>query len=185
MNKDELELIQQDIFAGTDIPFIFTPENIQKFEKTFFEIIDLFSSRIYNYELLCKVKMLELINIIIEQFENKKTIDPSIYANNSVTAAKEYIDNNYTFNITLDSLAEQLYINKFTLMRNFKAKYGINIIKYYRKKRIDYAKKLLTETNYSVYTIGELLNFSDIYSFSRFFKSQTNMSPNSYRKTNK
>ena len=184
MTQDELTLIQQDVFCKTDIPLIFTPENIQKFEKTFFKIIDLFSERKNNYELLCKGKMLELISIILEQFETKKPTETT-FAHNSVTAAKEYIDNNFTFNITLDSLSEQLYINKFTLMRNFKARYGINIIEYYRKKRIDYAKKLLTDTNYSVYTIGEMLDFSDIYSFSRFFKSQVNMSPNSYRKNNK
>lgn len=184
MTQDELNLIQQDIFYQTDIPVIFTPENIQKFEKTFFKIIDLFSERKNNYELLYKGKMLELISIILEQFETKKSTETT-FAHNSVTAAKEYIDNNFTFNITLDSLSEQLYINKFTLMRNFKARYGINIIEYYRKKRIEYAKKLLTDTNYSIYSIGEMLDFSDIYSFSRFFKSQVNMSPNSYRKNNK
>ena len=182
MTNNELKLIQNDIFEHTDIPFVFTPDNIQKFEKTLFEIIEIFSKRGHNYELLCKSKLLELLCLMLDQFETEKRTDDGMGASNSVTASKEYIDNNFLFEITLDSLAEQLYINKFTLMRKFKSKYGINIIEYYRKKRVDFAKNLLINTDYSIYTIGEILNFSDIYSFSRFFKRQEKISPVSFRK---
>ncbi|WP_313375892.1 AraC family transcriptional regulator [Chishuiella sp.] len=44
------------------------------------------------------------------------------------------------------------------------------------------AKRLLLETNYSISYIAEELNFSDQYSFGKFFKKHTNFSPLTYRK---
>lgn len=44
------------------------------------------------------------------------------------------------------------------------------------------AKRLLLETNYSISDIAEKLNFSDQYSFGKFFKKHTNFSPLTYRK---
>lgn len=67
-------------------------------------------------------------------------------------------------------------------MRNFKKIYGQNIIEYYRLKRIEYAKNMLIDTDLSVRSIGEQLNFTDIYSFSRFFRQFTGKAPLEYRK---
>ena len=181
MTPDEISLIQDDIFADIDIPVVFIPNDIQKFKTIFFEIIMLYQEKKYNYELLYKAKLLELLCYILSHFEeNKSSKDDA--DDNSIIAVKNYIDNNYLSVITLDALSTHFHFNKYTLMRKFKAMYGQNVISYYKAKRISYAKDILKTTNLSVYSISEKMNFSDIYSFSRFFKICTDMSPTEYRK---
>ncbi len=178
MSEYELSLIQEDILKDVDIPAVFVPYDIEKFKKTFFEIIRLFSEN--NSVLLYKAELLKLLNLILEQFEGKE--EGKEEADNKILLVKNYIDSNYLSVITLDALAEQFHLNKFTLLRKFRTIYKQNAISYYRSKRTQYAKIMLKETTLSIYAIAEKMNFTDIYSFSRFFKMQVGMSPTAYRK---
>lgn len=180
MTEEELDLIGEDVF-DISIPDVFTPFDIGQFQKLFYEIIELYQKKVNNYELLCKSKMLELLHYILTQFEPSKTNETPVVSNN-IIAVKNYIDNNYLSLITLDALAKQFYINKYTLLRKFKSMYNQNIICYYRNKRISYIKNALKTTTLSMTALAERLNFSDIYSFSRFFKTYVGCSPTVYRK---
>jgi len=181
MSDDELTLIQEDVFKDISIPPVFSPYDIDNFRRIFFEIIDLFQNKNYNYEILCKAKMLELINCILMQFDRDMTTKPcGIF--DPVISVKHYIDNNYLSVMTLDSLSKQFYFNKYTLLRKFKAMYNQNLISYYRNKRIEYTKNALRTSSLSITALAEKLNFSDINSFSRFFKTYVGCSPTVYRK---
>jgi len=184
MTDYEISLIAEDVFEDIAIPIVFSPSNIDKFKKTFFEIIEIFCEKEYNYELMYKSKMLVLIDYIIKQFEvNHKTDKDSLL--DPVSMIKNYIDNNYLSLISLDSITKQFQINKYTLIRKFKTSYKQNIMSYYRDKRIEYIKKALTTTSLSITVLADKLNFNDIYSFSRFFKKHTGYSPTEYRNSNK
>jgi len=181
MNELELSLIQEDVFADVKIPYVFVPDNPQAFQKIFFDIIYLYSNK-PNEKIKLKSKMLELLDMIIEKFvENSLNI--SKISDTVINNIKNYIDENYRNTLTLDTLSSMYYMNKFTLMRKFKKMYGINIIKYYNNKRIEAAKNMLTHTNLNIKAIGEILNFTDAYSFSRFFKTHIGISPNQFRNT--
>lgn len=151
------------------------------FRKFFLKIIEIFEKKDYNYELLYKAKMLELLNCILAQFDYNTTNKYDAIDNPGVMV-KNYIDNNYASVITLDSLSKQFYMNKYTLLRKFKSKYGKNIISYYYDKRIEYIKNILKTTNVSISALSEHLNFSSIYSLSRFFKKHVGCSPTDWRK---
>ncbi len=181
MSQDELNLIQDDVFKDIFIPCVFSPQHPDQIKKIFFDIIEIFQKKSYNYELLYKAKMLELIHCILTQFDSNKGTKSDVILN-PVIAAKEYIDSNYLSNITLDGLSKQFYINKYTLMRKFKVMYKQNIIEYYRNKRIEYVKNALMTTTLSITCLSEKLNFYDIYSFSRFFKTYAGCAPTQYRK---
>ena len=99
-----------------------------------------------------------------------------------MSVIRSYIAENCTQIISLDSLAEQFSINKYTLMRNFQKCYGTTVINFYNAKRIEYAKELLEEGELTISEISEKLSFADIYTFSRFFKNATDISPSDYRK---
>ncbi|MBQ4110660.1 MAG: helix-turn-helix transcriptional regulator [Clostridia bacterium] len=179
MTEHEKSLIQDDIIKHSKIPFVFTPENLSEFQNIFFRIIDIYSEKKPYSELLYKSEFLKLIYLIISQFEHNYQ---SINEKADIKLIKDYIDGNFRQNISLDFLASQFYINKFTMMRRFKEVYGKNIIKYCNEKKLQEAEKLLKNTNLSVKAIGVILNFTDAYSFSRFFKNEFGISPAEYRK---
>ncbi|MEE1047382.1 MAG: AraC family transcriptional regulator [Clostridia bacterium] len=181
MTKSELSLIHEDVLKDANIPYVFTPYDIKKFQKIFFEAIRLFQEKSCNYELLCKAKILELTDCVLSQFCGGSIADTDGELS-TIVAAKNYIDSNFLSVITLDFLSNQFYMNKYTMMRKFKSLYKQNIISYYRQKRIEYAKDMLISTSVSISSLAEKMNFTDIYSFSRFFKACTGLSPREYRK---
>ena len=137
------------------------------------------SNREYN-TILCKSKLLMLLRLILKQFDPEKKNGEK---DNECESIKDYIDNNYEQIITLSDLEMQFGINKFTLLRKFKNSYGVNVISYYNDKRFELACRLLERGEQSVTEIAMQLNFTDIYSFSRFFKNRTGISPSLYRQT--
>jgi len=182
MTNEEKLLIQDDIFKNINIPSVFYASDSSEFQKLFFKIIDSYSSGRYS-DLKIKADMLKLLDLLLTQFEEPNTA--SVKMNERITESiKNYIDENYSNILTLNMLSDLFFINKFTLMRKFKNMYGINIIRYYNSKRIEAASNMLINTNMTVKAIGEALNFTDAYSFSRFFKTATGTAPLEFRKKN-
>ena len=181
MSHEERSWIQTDVFDDYDIPFVFRAVDPEAFQKIFFDVLLIFNSNEPGKELLLKAKMLELLQIVLSQFERKnsdfdgRNIRPAVLV-------KDYIDNNFMQTITLDHLTGLFHVNTYTLLRNFKNRYGCSVISYYNKKRFEYAKSLLETTNLSVSAISEHLNMADVYSFSKFFKKYEGCSPREYRK---
>ncbi|MBQ7799045.1 MAG: AraC family transcriptional regulator [Oscillospiraceae bacterium] len=91
------------------------------------------------------------------------------------------IDYNYDKNISVESIADRLFINKSYLSRLFKSQKGITPKEYLIKKRLDRAADLLTNSTVSVNTIAASVGLSDPLYFSRIFKKYTGLSPSEYR----
>lgn len=183
MSDEELSWVQEDLFKNFEIPYVFRAVDSESFQKVFFDVLLLFYSNESGKELLLKSKMLKLIQIVLSQFERKGT-DIDVENTRPSVLVKDYIDNNFMQIITLDHLTGLFHVNVYTLLRNFKNRYGCSVIAYYNKKRFEYAKNLLENTNLSVSAISELLNMTDIYAFSKFFKKYEGCSPREYRKKN-
>ena len=181
MNEYELSLIQEDILEES-IPFVFTPCEPERFGELFFDIMSLYQKRPPRSELTAKIKMLELLSLIFDQFEVRDTVTETT-VNNLAAIVKNYIDTNFLETITLEGLQGQFYINKYTLIRNFNKMYKKSPIAYYHERRLDYAKEQLKSTNRSVSSIAAQMNF-DGYSFNRFFRNSTGVSPSEYRRMN-
>jgi len=180
MSEEERQLVQEDILPGV-IPDVFVPRKLDVFQKHFFRAIDIYREKPKNYLIAYKSELLYLLDIIFEQFScysEKEEADEV----NVITSVKSYIDANCRQVLTLDSLAQQFYVNKYTLMRNFGKQYGVGVINYYNSKRAELAKALLLNTNLTVSAVSEELNFTDIYTFSRFFKNNTGLSPLQFRR---
>ncbi|MGM0602510.1 MAG: AraC family transcriptional regulator [Bacillota bacterium] len=95
-----------------------------------------------------------------------------------------YIDDNYKENITLNEIAETLYISKYYLSHFFKDKTGFTIIEFLNNKRIIEAQKMLKNTNLNVTDIAMNVGFNTLNHFERTFKNINGITPTQYRNIN-
>ncbi len=100
----------------------------------------------------------------------------------SVLEVKEWIDQNYNHQITLDQLAEHFFINKYYLAKTFKAQFGATISSYITTVRVTHAKQLLRFTDKTLDEIGEAVGITPARYLSEVFSSIEGVSPSVYRK---
>lgn len=91
------------------------------------------------------------------------------------------IDRTPGFNVSLDELAEQLFFSKEHLIREFRKEYRVTPYEYALSRKLQLAKDLLINTNFSVSQIAARLDFCDSHYFTNFFRSRTGVSPRVYR----
>jgi len=94
-----------------------------------------------------------------------------------------YIENHYVEKISLESLADLFYINKFYLTRIFKEQYGISIMACLNQMRINQAKQLLRFTNDNLDSIAVKCGYQNGSYFSKVFYKLEGITPNHFRKS--
>ncbi|MBQ8868388.1 MAG: AraC family transcriptional regulator [Oscillospiraceae bacterium] len=169
-----------DLFESVGI----TPENPVKSVKnighalsSIFEGIYQLSFSMEHHDKLSVISLLyQFFSVLISDNGAKTSID-------YVEEAARLIDYNYDKNITVENIAERLFINKSYLSRLFKSKKGITPKEYLIKKRLDRAADLLINSTVSVNTIAISVGLSDPLYFSRIFKKHTGLSPSQYRQS--
>ncbi len=145
------------------------------------------------YEQLPIVSQDDLLNIgkiLSKYFDakvlNKQLLTPEIVAADSdkglAFLIQDYINANYSYNITPKSVANKFFINPSYASRCFAQKHGITLTEYIHKVRINRAKILLHSTNAPVSNIALNVGYIDANYFSRIFKKQVGLSPQEYRK---
>lgn len=82
-------------------------------------------------------------------------------------------------------LARKANISEIYFRKLFLEKTGVTPKQYILDIRMQKAKQLLTESEFSVSAIAEECGFTSVYSFSRAFKERTNQSPTEFAKLNK
>ena len=99
--------------------------------------------------------------------------------------ALEYIHRHYTEPIDEQTLSDHLHISISYLHRLFRQDVGVTPNYYLNRYRIQCAKKMLTETSYSVAQIAESVGFSSGDYFCRVCQKYMDCSPTQYRKKHK
>jgi AraC-like DNA-binding protein len=79
--------------------------------------------------------------------------------------------------ITLDELAKIAGVNRVKFQELFKKVYGNSFYVYYQKGRFDYAKKLISEQNYSLSEAAYAVGFKNLTHFSRQFEKLIGIKP--------
>lgn len=100
-----------------------------------------------------------------------------------VEKAEQYIKDNIGLQqLSREDIARHVYLNPDYLTRVFKKETGMSISDYMQQCRLDYAKRLLKETNQSISEIAVAAGYSNISYFSTIFKKFTSLNPVDYRK---
>lgn len=104
------------------------------------------------------------------------------YENTSrhVRRAIKYINENYKNEISLEDVANHVYLSSVHMSRLFKKETGKNLMDYVNMVRIEKARALLDTHQYKIYEVAELVGFKDNHYFSTMFKKYVHMTPTEY-----
>lgn len=100
-----------------------------------------------------------------------------------VKRAREYIEEHYNEEVTLQRAAEFLGISAGYLSTLFSQQLGIGFIEYLNHVRIDHACSYLKQNYFKTYEIAYKVGFMDEKYFTRVFKKVTGMTPSEYKKS--
>lgn len=98
-----------------------------------------------------------------------------------LTRVVEYIDMHLADDLTLTQLAQVGGFNASYLSRLFKQLMGIGPSDYISRKRMELAKRLLTETNDKIQEVAFKAGYLSAHSFTRAFRTDTGISPTEWR----
>lgn len=98
-----------------------------------------------------------------------------------LAAVRSWIGSHCAEAITLDRLAGVAHLNKFTLSREFRARYGVPPSRAIAQARVDRAKRLLRFTDDTVEAVGAAVGVPDPNYFARLFRRVEGLSPRAFR----
>ena len=102
-----------------------------------------------------------------------------------VKSALDYIEVNFCYTISVNSLAKYIGINRKYLCTIFKNILGQTPIEYIIKTRMDKACHFLTNHNLSIAEVSTSVGYSDQFVFSKQFKKIIGQTPSYYRSNHK
>lgn len=135
-----------------------------------------------NWQAMCQCLLEALIINIIRRSHIQMMVKAGISTNQSCALIESYIDKHFKEEITLETLSQISYLNKFHIAHAFKEYKGMPPISYVRLKRIEESQFLLTNTNISISEIASIVGFSSLSYFTQAFKRYTHLSPIQYRR---
>lgn len=100
-------------------------------------------------------------------------------------AVQKYVDDNYTYELTLTGLADLFHLNETYLSGLFKQQAGMTFSDYVTRLRMNKAGELLRESDLKLTDIAMLVGISSSSYFSTSFKKFYGMSPKEYREKHK
>lgn len=122
-------------------------------------------------------------------FDSRRTYDLNLiniagfrqHRDVGIHRAQDWLDEHFTQSVELQALANQIGMSRRTFIRRFQKATGELPSRYLQRLRIEAAKHRLGNTQDSIKTIGMGVGYRDISSFSKVFKSLTDVTPREYR----
>lgn len=124
------------------------------------------------YNVVTKSVIIEILHLLndVNLYTVSKLTNPLI--NQVIT----YLNENFTFNVSLDDLSLKFYVSKYHLCRTFLKSTGLTVHEYLIKKRLTYAKELI-KNGTSVCIAAEKSGFNNYSAFYKAFMSEYGFTP--------
>lgn len=125
-----------------------------------------------------EVQIIDCLNMIVDSIEMK--LEKEISKN--IASIHQYMEEHFLEDIRLETLENLFNIDRFKLIRRFKASYNCTPSAYQLQLRVNYSKQLMKKQN-NLSEIALEAGFYDQAHFSREFKKSAGMTPNYYLKS--
>lgn len=94
---------------------------------------------------------------------------------------EDYIEKTMNTPIKIETLAQMCNLSEPHFATQFKKTTGVSPGRYILGKRIEEAKRILTETDWPIADIGAAIGYANVAHFSTIFKKHTGVTPSQYR----
>ena len=140
-----------------------------------------------NFPASCKHTLLKgyFTSLLAEILEMMPTKSARHDENQAMRALVQYCSRNFTKELSLAILEEELHLSKYYISHLFGDKLGISFNDYINSLRIYEACRLLRMTDMSITEISGASGFGTLRTFNRSFIKQMGMSPSDYKKNNR
>ena len=98
-----------------------------------------------------------------------------------VGTVKKYVREHIQEDIYIADIAKQVYLNEQYLMRTFKKTTGLSILEFITNERLWLAKELLTNTNYPINRVADMVGYGNYSYFTKIFKRNAGVTPQVFR----
>lgn len=101
-----------------------------------------------------------------------------------IKKAIDYVDNKLEHPLSLKEVARHVHLNPSYFSVLFKEQTNMTFSEYITRCRIQKAKSLLLNSNYSVAEVSEMVGYNTSKYFIKIFKEYEGITPSKYKKTN-
>lgn len=179
--KDYLHLIQPCLndIDGIHIPVRLHPKDPEKFRMTMLRMVESWQNRDPLRQMEAQSLASELIVRIIYdhngiRFSEMETLP-------SFNWFPSYLSLHLSESVTVEDMARRANLSVSRFREVFKKTFDMPPHKYLMHIRIQHAKELLINTEYSVEKIAEYCGFADIHHLSKTFKKMVGITPSFFR----
>ena len=163
--------------TDTELP-VFSENRIiasEKSRRIFSDIADCCKSGDNDTEMYLYGKLYELLSVL-----SKRTSGGVRKSNEYVLKAKNYIDNNFSYDINVLEIADELGLDRSYFSTLFKKYTGLSPKQYIVEVRLDHAARLMKENGISPSEAAFRCGYKDIFNFSKMFKRRFGTAPSYY-----
>lgn len=146
------------------------------------EVVAMVRDSLQDFKLLQTTAQME--SFVIDKLLFIETIINESKSNKSRRAVREVerlIEKNYNQNITIQYLADEVYMSIGHLQNLFKKETGQTINNYITAVRMDKAKILLKDSGIKIYEVANSVGYQDTNYFTRIFRKVVGENPVDYR----
>lgn len=149
--------------------------------KIFYQFQQKENGEIYLYSLYYQMLHLLTSNFLLMK-KDERYIDEVSRNNNRMQDIFAYIRANYQSTITLQNLADHLYLSTTYLSKYIKKTCGLSFVELLNSVRLGHAMEELMYTNVSVMKIAMDNGFANVGAYNKAFKDAYQMTPSEFRK---
>ncbi|TDF98347.1 AraC family transcriptional regulator [Paenibacillus piri] len=94
---------------------------------------------------------------------------------------RDYLEMHYAEGISVDKVAAYAGVERSHFSKTFQETYGLSPIAFIQQLKMNQAKQMMRDTDYSLTEIALSVGYPDLFSFSKAFKKHIGQSPTGYR----
>ncbi len=154
----------------------------QNLKELLYKLYNLNDSDCFGKDIDCENLIRDiLLNLCRYQksAKNKKPTPAFGHSNQTIAEIIKYIDEHIADTLSLDIIAEKVYLSKFYISRLFKQETNTTLHQYILKKRLTLSKRYI-ENGASIADVCAHCGFLDYSHFFRAFKAEFGLTPKQY-----